>query len=156
MNDSDEDEAPGKVTFFSDKDKSLFKHWLPGKCPNSKVWLDLIHHKRPLLLEVACSEQSILGQEVQSRFGENQHLRCSIWNGCDLTKPSGVEACKSVIRSERPRNIWISCDCGPFSPLQHVNQRNEQQAQNLEEKRRYAIQQYRGAIQVAKYGRKFG
>ena len=153
---SDDEEAPGEINFFTEKDKNVFKDCLPHHCQHSMAWDDVVRKGRPLLMEVACSENSILGQEVENRLGPQQRFRCSIWNGYDLTKQSGVEACKKLIKSERPQNVWISCDCGPFSPMQHVNQRNQQQKDNLERKRNYAIQEYLGGIQVAKFAIKQG
>ena len=43
-------------------------------------------------------------------------LRCSIWNGYDLTSDSGVTKLKKLIREVRPVHIWVSCDCGPYIP----------------------------------------
>eukprot|EP00435_Cladocopium_sp_Y103_P031789 s1589_g8.t1 len=52
--------------------------------------------------------------------------------------------------------MWLSCDCGPYSPLQRLNRNNPNQIQALEEKQAYARAEYAGAIQVAKYAQKWG
>ena len=50
----------------------------------SEQWKSLVHHRRPLLMELACYEDGILGQEVDRRYGKNSTIRCSKWNGGDL------------------------------------------------------------------------
>jgi len=107
-------------------------------------------------MKVACSPDSLLSQEVDRVYGDGSSQRCSIWNGYDLTTVEGVAACKRLIDAERPCHIWISCECGPFSPLQRINQRSPEQISQLQSKRKNAIAQYLGGIEVAKYGRSKG
>ena len=83
---SDDEEAPGEINFFTEKDKNVFKDCLPHHCQHSMAWDDVVRKGRPLLMEFACSENSILGQEVENRLGPQRRFRCSIWNGYDLTK----------------------------------------------------------------------
>lgn len=52
-------------------------------------------------------------QEVQKQLGEHAALRCSIWNGYDLTTSDGVARLKKLISQIKPVHIWISC--GPYS-----------------------------------------
>eukprot|EP00435_Cladocopium_sp_Y103_P018219 s2415_g4.t1 len=80
----------------------------------------------------------------------------SIWNGYDLTKKEGVQKLKQLIATLRPCHVWISCDCGPYSPLQRLNQRSENQIAALEEKRAYARAEYKGGIEVAEFARLHG
>ena len=129
---------------------------MPRKCQDTKIWSDLTKRHRPLLMEVACSEDSILSKEVCDRFGPSAAFRCSIWNGFDLTTDTGVQRCKTMIETERPCHVWLSCECGPFSPMQHINQRTESQVEALIEKRNDAVRQYLGGIEVAKHAKLWG
>ena len=92
----------------------------------SEQWKSLVHHRRPLLMELACYEDGILGQEVDRRYGKNSTIRCSKWNGGDLETKEGVQHAKRMIEKFRPVHLWISCNCAPYCPLQRINQRNEE------------------------------
>ena len=46
------------------------------------------------------------------------------------------------VRHERPALVWLSPPCGPYSPLQQVNQRSASQKKELEEKRKVAMRIY--------------
>ena len=104
-------------------------------------------------MELACYEDSILGQEVERRYGKNATIRCSKWNGGDLETKEGVTHAKCMIQRFRPVHLWISCDCSPYCPLQRINQRSPQQKQRLEEKRSQVRKQYAGAIEVADFAK---
>ena len=52
--------------------------------------------------------------------------------------------------------MWISPECGPYSPLQHLNQRTEAQKDALQEKRRHALLQYEGASEIIQSAQKLG
>ena len=111
-----------------------------------RVFQDLVNHKRTILVEVACSPESRLTSEIQKTCGYKEAaVRCSIWNGCDLTTSSGVKQTLTVLEQTKPSNVWISPECGPYSPLQAINQRTEAQSAELAEKRRQALKQYTGA-----------
>lgn len=84
-------------------------------------------------------------------LGDNADQRCSLFNGYDLTTKAGVQKLKRFVDEVRPVHIWISCDCGPYSPLQHLNQKTETQRENLRLKREYAQKEYKGAIELARY-----
>ena len=106
----------------------------------------LVTKGKTVLVEVACSPESRLSAEVQRQMGyESSALRCSHWNGCDLGNGAGVKHVIEIIEKNRPDHVWISTECGPYSPMQAVNQRSEKQAQELAEKRREALKQYVGA-----------
>ena len=109
----------------------------------------LVSHGRPVLMEVACAPDSLLSMAVQERTGvESSATRASIWNGCDLSQGSGVKLVLARLKIERPEHVWISTPCGPFSPMQNVNQRTDAQRQELQEKRRHAQKIYVGAAIV--------
>ena len=67
---------------------------------------------------------SVLGSEVEKRYGKGSCIRISDWNGGDLETPEGVQLTKTMVKRHRPVHLWISCECGPFSPLQRINRRN--------------------------------
>jgi ribosomal protein L34E len=134
----------------------LAKGWEPRKNPLSQGWSTLTHHGRPLLMELACFPDSVLGSEVEKRYGKGSCIRISDWNGGDLETPEGVQLTKTMVKRHRPVHLWISCECGPFSPLQRINRRNPEQIQRLDEKQAKARKQYQGAIQVADFAASLG
>ena len=134
-----------------DKHKHIGRNWKERNNPFSRSWQDLTHSGRLFLLEIACSETSILSQEAFKQLGSDAAQRCSIWNGYDLTISEGRSKLKKLISQTRPVHVWISCDCGPYSPLQRLNQKTIEQKDNLDRKRAYALQEYIGGIEVAEY-----
>ena len=136
--------------------KHIGRNWKEENNPFSKAWSELVQSQRLFLLEVACSERSVLTQEACRCFGEHSAQRCSIWNGYDLTTAEGVRRLKQLIVQLRPRHVWISCYCGPYSPLQRLNQRSEEQIAKLHEKQAYAQKEYLGGITIAEFARKLG
>jgi hypothetical protein len=115
-----------------------------------------LEDSRVILVEVACSPASVLSEEVIKQKGEGSAIRCSHWNGCDLRFAEGVRNCKEVISRTKPKHIWISTECGPFSPLQNLNKKTEEQRENLRAKRADAMKQYEGGMAVARHGRSLG
>ena len=98
------------------------------------------------LMEVACSPNSRLREAVQKLSGrEDSAVRCAHWNWLDLESGKGVKALIQLLHHKRPRHVWISPECGPYSPIQAINQRTPQQVAELEQKRRSALKQYIGA-----------
>ena len=111
-----------------------------------KLFQELTQKGKTILVEVACSPESRLSAEVRRVAGhEEAAVRCSHWNGCDLGTSDGVKQTLHTIDTKDPRHVWISPECGPYSPLQAINQRTPQQIQELEEKRKKALRQYVGA-----------
>ena len=107
-------------------------------------------------MELACYPDSRLGQEVERRFGQGSCRRASHWNGADLTTAAGVKLAMRMVRHHHPVHLWVSTECGPFSPLQRINQRTPLQKQQLGEKREQVKKQYAGAMRVAKYAHRHG
>ena len=70
--------------------KHIGRNWKEENNPFSKAWSELIQSQRLFLLEVACSERSVLTQEACRCFSEHSAQRFSIWNGYDLTTAEGV------------------------------------------------------------------
>lgn len=134
----------------------IFKEWQPQNNKYTGQWTTLHKHERPLLMELACYSDSLLSGEVLKRYGPGSAIRCSEWNGGDLETKQGVEHAKQLIKYHRPVNLWVSCTCGPFCPLQRLNRRNETQVLNLENKQKQARKQYQGAMEVARYAHSLG
>lgn len=134
----------------------LARTWNTHRNPFSEQWKELITHKRPVLFELACFDDSLLGKEVESRFGVGSVIRGNHYNGCNLETSEGVQHAKKILHEYRPQHLWISCECGPYSPMQRLNRRTEEQCQQLEEKRAKARKQYQGGISVALEARKLG
>ena len=108
---------------------------------------------RLFMLEVAYNSDSLLSSEVDRQLGSGASVRCSLFNGYDLTTKEGVSKIWEVIAELKPVHIWI---CGPYSPLQRLNQRTPSQVEALEQKRAYALKEYLGGLQVARFGVKHG
>ena len=116
-----------------------------------KAFQELIQ-KRTVLMEVACSHNSHLTNEVHRALGrESAAVRCSHWNGCDLETNEGIKHCLKLIDQLDPGYVWISPECGPCSPMQAVNQRTPEQIAELANKRKSALRQYVGASCVWQY-----
>ena len=115
---------------------------------------DLRDPKQLFLLEVACSETSVLTAEVERRGLKG--MRCSHLNGYDLSTVDGVCRLLHLIRAEKPDHVWISTECGAFSPMQNINQRTPEQIQRLEEKKRQDRIQHVGGLIVAWFAHRQG
>lgn len=119
-------------------------------------WSMLAFGNRLVLLEVCCSPDSQLTRCCQEVFGVESGKRMNHDNGGDVETRAGRDLIKQVIQDRRPRLVWISPECGPFSPLQHLNRRSDKQRADLQEKRRHAMLQYEGAVEIAEYARSLG
>ena len=76
------------------------------------------------LMELACSPTSVLTAEATKRGLRAD--RMSIWNGHDLTCNEGIKKTLEVLKRERPDHLWISTECGAFSPMQNINRRTQE------------------------------
>lgn len=103
--------------------------------PYSQQWQSLVKHDRIFLVELACYPDSVLSSEVERRYGKSSAVRLAEWNGANLETLEGVDYAIRTIHLLKPVHLWIACECGPFSPLQHINKRTPEQCANLEEKR---------------------
>ena len=91
-----------------------------------EIFQALTGHDRVCLMECACEPDSLLSSAVQAQQkDERAATRCSLFNGCDLSRDEGVRLIMRRIDLERPQHVWLSPPCGPFSPLQRTNQRRE-------------------------------
>lgn len=117
-----------------------------------EAYMSLRSTEQTVLVEVACSQDSVLSHTMRQLTGrENSSKRLSIWNQYDLTVGAGVKSILDEIDQSRPQHVWLSPDCGPYSPMQNINQRSPEQVQALQEKRRYALKQYVGCAIIFHY-----
>lgn len=122
----------------------------------NESWSLVTTGHRPLLVELCCEPTSILTQTCHDKLGDFSAFRLSHWNGFDLETSRGIEATKLFLKNNTPKVLWIATECGPFSPIQHLNQRDERQRTELEEKRVKARQQYEGGRDIARYAHSLG
>ena len=113
-----------------------------------------LDYGRVFLMEVACAPESLLTNEAHAKG--LTAMRASLFNGCDLTTPEGLRKTLALVKKHRPVHIWLSTECGAFSPIQNFNQRTEQQQKDLLHKQREARKQHIGGMVVAYYGRSIG
>ena len=59
------------------------------------------------------------------------------------------EQAEQRLHQTRPRRLWLSPECGPFSQMQNTNQRTPEQVANLIEKRKEGFKQWRNCIRQA-------
>ena len=117
----------------------------------------LVSHGRPLLFEIACSPESRMTSCMQQMCGEPEKARrFAFWNGYDLSTNTGVRGIMSCIEKERPMHVWLSLECGPFSPMQNVNQRSEAQCEDLKRKRAACMRQYVGGLLIYTFCHQLG
>lgn len=110
---------------------------------------EVVASRRPLLFEIACGPDSVLTTNMRKLTGkENSAERLSFWNGYDLTKSQGVRSVMAKIDKDQPMHVWLSLECGPFSRMQNVNQRNDRQREELAQKRVNCIRQYVGGLLI--------
>ena len=88
------------------------------------------------LIEV-CGEKGSLTERVLADGGVAYRIGLS--NKMDLSTTNGTERALEFARKVRPRWMWFSLPCNPNSPLQKLNQRNEEQIENWKWKRRKAL-----------------
>lgn len=109
-------------------------------------------YDRVHLVEVACSQDSVLTRTMNDLTGSEKAAgRLSIWNQFDLSTDQGVRGVLDVVDKTRPSHVWISTECGPYSVMQNINQRTEEQKMDLELKRKEVLKQYVGAAIVFSY-----
>lgn len=99
------------------------------------------------LLEVCCKADSTLTETINSRGGVS--FRVGIQNRMDMTTLLGKTRAKEFARLVKPKVLWISPPCGPYSPLQNLNQNNPEQCKNLFQKRKRSRKLNRSCIELA-------
>ena len=142
-----DEEGPGQP--LSQVAASAIAHKSQLVVPN--MFEDLVGKGRMEFLEVACEPDSLLADTVRARTGRSDAAgRSSLWCGHDLATSAGLSKVLEQIHVLRPRNVWVSPPCGPYSPLQHVNQRTPSQIRDLKAKRATAQRIYESTLEIVK------
>ena len=107
---------------------------------------------KTILMEVACGPDSLLSSMMQEITGRKHTAqRFALWNQHDLRNSDGVKSVLTSIDRLEPSHVWLAPECGPYSVMQNINQRTDQQIENLELKRRDALKQYVGCAIIFQY-----
>lgn len=84
---------------------------------------------------------------VQKLVGrEDAAVRCSHWNGCDLSSQEGVD--NVIMHLETKTCLGVTGVWPILTSPSYINQRTDSQKQALMEKRKKALQQYLGASAI--------
>ena len=109
---------------------------------------DLSRHGRTDLVELCCPEDSLISKTVEELGGTAQCF--GLHNGCDLSRRKGRDVVGQYLYKHRPRHLWISVPCGPWSRLQQLNTRTPEQLKSLQDKHRAGRRMLRHAVDMAK------
>ena len=105
------------------------------------------HEQDPLdLLEVFCSPTSTMTQTANK-----SGLRAERWTkeDFDLSRPSGYIQAARCLKELKPKRLWLSPECGPYSIMQNANQKNPEQVERLKQKREIAFRMWQSCIRLA-------
>ena len=92
------------------------------------------HVGRLDIMEICTPTDSGLMQACMEKGLQGKRL--SNWSGHDLATDVGTQRTLEELRLWKPRKVWWSPPCDPFSSLQNINQRTEEQVRKLKAKRR--------------------
>ena len=67
-----------------------------------------------------------------------------------MSTQAGLEKARELRRKLRPRDLWASVPCGPWSTIQNLNQKTEKQRQELQKKREKSLRIIRNTITLIK------
>ena len=113
---------------------------------------DWVPKDKTILMEVACGPDSLLSSTMQEITGcKHTAQRFALWNQHDLRSSDGVKSVLTAIDRLEPNHVWLAPECGPYSMMQNINQRNDKQRADLELKRRDALKQYVGCAIIFQY-----
>ena len=87
------------------------------------------------LFELCCTEKSTLGEAMIAAGGSV--LRMGLWNDYDFSKTKTVEKAIADIDAHRPLHVHGSPPCTPWTIMQNINQRTEEQCARLAKQRRW-------------------
>ena len=103
----------------------------------------LNHRGKTDLIEAFCSKDSML-----TNVARQNGMKAERWtiDDYDLSSEAGYQLAEQRLRQLRPKRIWLSPECGPFSQMQNTNQRTPDQIANLIEKRKQGFKQWKTAF----------
>ena len=107
----------------------------------------LLNHQTDTdLVEAFCSPDSMMTKVAQGAGMTSERWTASDY---DLSTEEGYALAEQRLRILRPRRIWFSPECGPWSQMQNTNQRSPEQIEKLMEKRIEGFKQWRNCIRLA-------
>ena len=93
---------------------------------------DWVPKDKTILMEVACGPDSLLSSTMQEITGcKHTAQRFALWNQHDLRSSDGVKSVLTAIDRLEPDHVWLAPECGPYSMMQNINQRNDKQRAQL-------------------------
>ena len=113
------------------------------------TWTSVVRYNRVDFAEVCCTADSQLSGEIITKGGAAG--RYSHWNGFDLTTHKGATSLRARLEETQPRWVWFSPPSGPDSPMQNLNQKNEEQKARLETKRNRAHRIQRKIVELVRW-----
>ena len=102
----------------------------------------------PMIWEVCCRLESTLANECQ-RLGIAA-IRKTIENGYDVEKGQTVVRLLDEARREKPKRTWWSLKCTPWTNIQNINQRTEEQVEALRKKRQKGRKGVKNSLEAIK------
>jgi hypothetical protein len=109
---------------------------------------EAVSWQRADVMEVCCAADSRVTAVVEGLGGKG--VRATLSTGIDLSRPEGAAAAKALWRKCRPRHMWISTPCGPFSVMQNANEgRSERTDERLRQNRRWSVKIIKHALELA-------
>ena len=143
----DEIERPTTVRQMSDADVFLLEQSLRIACEEIECSLMALPSSQADLIEVCCGPDSTLTATIQQKGGTAE--RVGLHNDMNMTTEKGFKRARSLCETFRPRYLWLSPICGPTSPIQHLNEKTEEQKRKLEQKRKVSRKMARNCITLA-------
>ena len=67
-----------------------------------------------------------------------------------MSTQAGLDKARELRRQLRPRDLWASVPCGPWSTIQNINQKTEKQRQELQKKRAKSLRIIRNTLILIK------
>lgn len=102
------------------------------------------------LAEGCCTKDSPLAAAVEHSGGQSK--RYSVWDGFELSSKTGARRLVLALRQDKPRWVWMSPPCDPWTSCQNMNASDPARVERLRMKRlksqrifknaRWAISQY--------------
>ena len=107
----------------------------------------LLNHRGDTdLIEAFCSHDSMM-----TKVARQTGMKAERWtiDDYDLSSEKGYLLAEQRLRQLRPRRLWLSPECGPFSQLQNANQRTPEQIADLTKKREQGLKQWKSCMRLA-------
>ena len=121
---------------------------------SKRMRLENVSRHQTHLFELCCSMDSNLTNLVNTSGGKA--VRMTLENGYDWTKKETLERAKRQYDQLRPKMVWGSPTCGPFSAAQNMNQNTPEQCEELHQKRIYSASMIENIIEFLNYAAAHG